>query len=307
MRTLLGRRIFWGVLASSFAIGLVGAGCGDSPYIELQIADTELPFLAVQRDFDGVRVDVQGLGCADTAMRFPAQPLPATVTVMPGECYTDALELRATVTLGERDVARSGWVEAAFPDGGAVVVTATLADVPGRRTLFATGFEPGEPSGDLPVLPLAARSGFADAVARLDTDAPLTGGQSARLTGTATTASARMIARIAVTNVLITTGDELVLTLELGAGSAVAHVGIDLELSTGATASSLSLRDRMGRPIAPTSDQGRAIGAREQWVVDLSPAAGTRLVGVLIGADLGGGGAPGALDLRADDLAVVRP
>lgn len=283
------------------------SGCSDSPYIELQIADTELPFLVAARDYDGFRVDVETVGCADASMRFDGAALPATVTVMPGECYQEKVRLRATVTLGDRDVARSGWLPTVFPDDGPVVVTATLADVPGRRILFSTGFEPGEPSGDLPALPIAVRLGMTDVEAALDASAPLTGGQSAWLVGTATTSTARLMARVAVTNVVIARGDELVITLALAAGSAVTHAGIDLELSSGATAASLGLRDQTGRPIVPTSDVGRVAGMREQWIVDLTPAAGARLVGVLVGTDLAGGGAPGRFELWADDLALVRP
>ena len=127
------------------ALALIACACADAPYIELQLADVELPFLQAERDFDGVRVDVRREGCSDATQRFAAAPLPATVTVVPGDCYTDTLELAATVTLGDRDVARSAWRPGRFDGDTPVVVTATLTDVPGRRVLYSTGFEPGQP------------------------------------------------------------------------------------------------------------------------------------------------------------------
>lgn len=286
---------------------LCAGACSEVPYIELQLADDELPFLQPERDFDGVRVDVRGPGCSDATQRFAAAPLPATVTLVPGDCYVGALELAATVTLGDRDVARSAWLPARFDGESPFVVTATLADVPGRRTLFATGFERGQPGGDSPALALAARRGFSDAEARLDTTTPLTGAQAVLITGTATTSAARLLARLAVTNVVIARGDELVVTLELSAASTVLHVGLDLELATGDSADSLGLTDRAGRRVTPRASTGRSPGVREQWIVDLSPAAGARLVGVLAGADLAGEGAPGRVELRVDDVSLVRP
>lgn len=286
---------------------LASSACAEAPYIELQLADVELPFLQPERDFDGVRVDVRRDGCSDATQRFAAAPLPATVTLVPGECYVDALELSATVTLGERDVARSAWRPARFDGDTPAVVTATLSDVPGRRTLFSTGFEPGQAGGDSPTLALAARRGFSDAEARLDTTTPLTGAQAVLIAGTATTSGARLLARLAVTNVVIARGDELVVTLELASASTVHHVGLDLELATGDSADSLGLTDRAGRRVTPRAAAGRSPGVREQWIVDLSPAAGARLVGVLAGADLAGEGAPGRLELRVDDVSLVRP
>ena len=289
------------------ALALIACACADAPYIELQLADVELPFLQAERDFDGVRVDVRREGCSDATQRFAAAPLPATVTVVPGDCYTDTLELAATVTLGDRDVARSAWRPGRFDGDTPVVVTATLTDVPGRRVLYSTGFEPGQPSGDSPTLALAARRGFSDAEARLDSTTPLTGAQAVLITGTATTSAARLLVRLAVTNVVIARGDELVVTLELAAGSTVQHVGLDLELATGDSAESLGLTDRMGRRVTPRASVGRSPGVREQWIVDLSAAAGARLVGLLAGADLAGEGAPGRLELRVDDVSLVRP
>ncbi len=292
---------------ASGAVIALGVACADQPYIELQLADTDLPFLQPERDFDGVRVDVRREGCSDATQRFAAAPLPATVSIVPGDCYADALELAATVTLGDRDVARSAWLPARFDGDSPFVVTATLTDVPGRRTLFSTGFEPGQPSGDSPTLVLAARRGFSDAEARLDTTTPLTGAQAVLITGTATTSTARLLTRLAVTNVVLARGDELVVTLELAAGSTVQHVGLDLELATGDSAESLGLTDRLGRRVTPRASAGRSPGVREQWIVDLSAAAGARLVGILAGADLAGEGAPGRLELRVDDVSLVRP
>jgi hypothetical protein len=283
---------------------VLAAGCGSEPHIELQIADPELPFLLPDQDYDAMLVEATAMGCADTEMRYDPSPLPATLTVLPGACYREVVLLRASVLDDQRRVAQSGWLRAEFPSSGAAVVTATLSDVPGRRVLYASGFEPGDPFAELGPLPVVLAEGIAGLDARTSTAGALTGERTALLSGTATSAPARALARIAVTNLVIAGGDELVLSFELDARSEVLEAGIDLELSTGANAESLGLADRNGRPIHPGSAAGREPGVRQQWAIDLSAAAGARVVGVLIGVATT---SSGAFAVRADDIALVRP
>lgn len=284
---------------------LLGAlGCSET-YLELQIADADLPFLEAGRDFDALSVDTRAVGCANASVRYPAAPLPATLTVVPGPCYQGAFELAATAWAGARAIARSAWVPAEF--GRGLVLTATLADLPGRRTLFSTGFEAGEPGGELGPLPLVGSLGARGLSAEVSADHPLTGARSALLGATLSATSARALARVAVLNLLLAEGDELVFTLELEAGSAITAAGVEVELSSGATAEALRLEDRStGRPISPGSAVGRRLGVREQWVVDLSAAAGTRLVGLVFGS-APAPGQGGSVRIRLDDLAVARP
>lgn len=282
----------------------VPLGCSEA-YLELQIADADLPFLEAGRDFDALSVDTRAAGCANASVRYPAAPLPATLTVIAGSCYQGSFELQATAWAGDRPTARSTWIPADF--GGGRVLTATLADLPGRRTLFATGFEAGEPGGAVGPLPLVGNLGTRGLSAEVSTDHALTGARSALLSATLSATGARALSRAAVLNVLLAEGDELVFTMELEATAEVTTAGVDLELSSGATAEALRLEDRStGRPISPSSAQGRRRGVREQWVVDLSAAAGARLVGLVFGS-APAPGAGGTVRIRLDDVAIARP
>jgi hypothetical protein len=290
--------------AASLALLL---GCGVEPYIELQIADPVLPFLVAGTDYDALVVGAEAMGCADSETRYDPAPLPASLTVLPGACYRDALRLRASAALGDRIVAHSAWIEAAFPDSGPLVVTATLADLPGRRTLFATGFESGEPFGDRTNgLPIVLSDRVEAFEARVRPEGALVGSQSAFFGGVATSSASLAYARVSALNVVIARGDELVFTLEIGASSVLRTIGVELELSTGATAESLGLIDRLGRPIHPATAQGREPGVRQLWAVDLTKAAGARLVGILLAMDARGTG-KGDFSARIDDVSVVRP
>lgn len=282
------------------------AACGAEPYLELQIADPELPFLEPGVDFDALAVEAEASGCAGSETQYAAAPLPATLTILPGECYEGALRVRAAAVLADRRVAQSPWIEAEFPGSGPQVVTAALSDLPGRRMLFATGYEEGEPFAAAGDLTVAISREVVGVVARTSTSGALTGERSALLSGTATGAAARAFARVAAMNVVLAQGDELIFTLELAPGSEILTAGVELELSTGATAEGLMLEDRSGRPIHPASSEGREPGVKQQWITDLSPAAGARLVGVLLAIDPRDAG-PGRFELRLDDLAVVRP
>lgn len=280
-------------------------GCTEA-YLELQIADPDLPLLEAGRDFDALLVEARAEGCADNATRYPAAPLPATLAVVPRECYQARLDLRAAAISSEQRIAESSWIPVTFPESGFQVVTATLGDRPGRRPLFLTGFEVGDPASDRTELPVVLEEGFDGLVAATSEEGALIGARSALISGVATSTAARVLARLASTNVVLARGDELIINLELASGSTIRAVGIELELNTGATARSLRLSNHRGEAIEPGDTRGRAPGVRQQWIVDLSPAAGARLVGILLGSDLRGE-ARGVLEVRADDLAIVRP
>jgi hypothetical protein len=301
VRTRTRARRAWPGLA-----GLALIACGEPAWVELQIADPALPFLRPSEDFDALLVEGRKSPCADVGVRYEARPLPASLTVRPGDCYSESIELRATALLGERPVARSGWRLARF-DASPLVVTATLADVAGRRVLFETGFEAGEPFGDrTDALPLVRSRGVVELVARVDASEAPSGAAAVRLAGTASAADALVVVRVAATNLVLARDDELVFTLRLDGDAPVAPIGVELELSNGATAARLGLVDDRGRPLAPSVD-GRAAGVQEQWRVPLGAAAGARLVGVLLALDLSAGGDVGRFGARLDDLALVRP
>lgn len=287
-------------------LAVLALGCSPDPYVELIVADPTLPFLAPGTDFDALDVAARADGCGDVVTRFAAAPLPATLTVVPGDCYAAAFELRATATLADRVVAESAWIAARFAGSGAVVVTATMADVAGRLVRFSTGYEIGEPHADaLGGLPVVRRNGVAGVDARVVTTEPLSGVQSARLAGTATVATGFVFARVAATNLVIARGDELVLSIRVA--GAARTVGIELELSTGASAAGLRLVDADGNPVHAASSAGRVDGERQQWTVDLSAAAGARLVGILLGFDARSEGSMGAFLATIDDIAIIRP
>lgn len=282
------------------------SACGADPYLELQIADPDLPFLISGVDFDTLVVEARKEGCAASETRYPARDLPASLTILPGDCYAADLELRASALLAERRVAASAWIDAAFPGSGAAVVTATLADVEGARLLFATGFERGEPFGDADSLTISTSTNVRDLNARVTTEGPLTGERSAELSGEAINGNAKAYARVAAMNVVLARGDQLVFNFELASDSVLRAAGVDLELSTGTTAETLMLVNREMVPIHPSSAQSREPGVKQLWTVDLSAAAGVRLVGVLLAIDPRGQGS-GRFEVRIDDLAVVRP
>ena len=290
-------RFFPGLrVAVILSLGLIlslGVACGDPGYLELQIADAELPFLLAGTDFDALEVTITSEGCPQVDSRFAAAPLPATLTIRSGECYAADVQIAATAGLGGRVVAASPAIATRFPDSGPLVVTATLADVAGRRVLFETGFDEDRP------LDVVIAQGVTGFTAETSSDAPLTAPRSALISGTATTAGFAF-ARLAATNIVIARGDELVFTLEI---DGLSTVGLELELSTGATAASLMLADRQGRQIDPTSAK---TPARSQWAVDLTPAAGARLVGILAGFDGRGTAGIGPFSARIDDLAVAQ-
>jgi hypothetical protein len=112
----------------SLALALLAA-CGAGPYIDLQVSDAELPLLLPVKDFDAVSIEARADGCIDTDTQYAAEPLPLTITLLPGTCMKGSLRLRASVLSAGRHVAASGWIASSFPDHGARVVTATLADL----------------------------------------------------------------------------------------------------------------------------------------------------------------------------------
>lgn len=118
-------------LAVGIALALAGLACGDEPYIELQIADERLPFLQPGFDYESLGVIAEKEGCMTTEVEYPAEPLPATLTVIPGACFNGPLSLQAYARQADRRIAESPRLFIAFPTEGALVVTATLTDRPG--------------------------------------------------------------------------------------------------------------------------------------------------------------------------------
>jgi hypothetical protein len=103
--------------------------CSAGGLIELQIADPRLPFLEAGADFDALGIAASALSCPATDVRYPAQPLPATLVIAPGRCVHDRVELKASAYLGTLEVAASGSLAATFAPNGVTVVTATLSDL----------------------------------------------------------------------------------------------------------------------------------------------------------------------------------
>ena len=286
---------------------LLVAGCAPAGHVELQIADPDLPFLEPGEDFDQLVVEARRDGCPAVEQTYTARALPAVLTVVPGACFRGSIELRAGATLAGRLRARSRWLPVEFPGDGAQVLTATLTDVAGRRVLYETGYEDGEPFAGELSLPRIRRAGVGDFEAVISEVRPITGMRSARISGTASVADAHAFARIAALNHEVARGDELLFTMELDEGAEVRSVGIDLELSTGATARDLGLEDAEGHPVHAGSVEGRVLGVARRVQVDLTPAAGARLVGLLVGVDVSQAMVLGRFDVRVDELTVVRP
>jgi hypothetical protein len=104
-------------------------GCGKEPFLDLQIAQRDLPLLVAGRDYDNLGVRAGAEGCAPVDRRYPPAVLPATLTIVRGSCFLDRVTLQASAWLGSTKVAESATIAAAFGDSGATVVTATLARV----------------------------------------------------------------------------------------------------------------------------------------------------------------------------------
>lgn len=123
----LGRRLRGLIVRASLAaLGASLAACAEDAWIELQIADDRLPFLEAGVDFDALGVRARSPDCPPAESTYAAAALPATVTVLAGDCYAKDVELQAFATKTSTRVAESGWIPATFPDEGAFVATATL-------------------------------------------------------------------------------------------------------------------------------------------------------------------------------------
>lgn len=297
------RGVFTGMIAA-----LALAACSDPPYLELIVADERLPFLESEIDFDSLGVEARAEGCAATVVEYPPQDLPATLVVLPGDCFSGALSVQAFAAREDRRVAQSAWLQLAFPGEGALVATATLSSLPGPRVRFRTGFEPGDPIGGTDAQLFVVKQRDVDGlVARADTAVFVQGGRSIELRGTATSTSSHAIVRAVATDLLLTENDRLSYALRIEDGAAPATVGVDLVLDTGETAKSLGLTDQSGIPIHPASSDGRVRGVWQRYIVDLSPAAPARLVGISFGYDAresGATAAPGAFTAHLDDLFI---
>lgn len=285
-------------------LAATGLSCGESPYIELQIADERLPFLRANTDFDALGVEASHASCATTVVRYPPRELPATLSIVPGDCFEERLTLRAFAHLGERRVAESGLLGLVFPDSGAEVITATLTDLPGPRVLFRTGFEAGEPAGGAERLFAVQADDVLDLVARIDRSAAAEGEASIVLSGVATSTRAHVLVRAVAMDLVIASGDRLRYQMRIDSAEVPPAFGIELELDTGATARSLALRDETGASVAPGTADLRDVGTWQSFAVDLSIAARSRLVGVLFGFDARERGGLGSFSAHLDDLAI---
>jgi hypothetical protein len=291
--------------ATAIAIALSSSAiaCSDEPYIELYVADERLPFLQNGRDFDALGVEARADGCANALVEYPPQDLPATVTVVAGDCYSGDLQLQAFASSGEKRVAESKWLALTLPDEGVLVATATLSSLPGPRVRFRTGFEPGDPIGgtDDQLFVVNVRD-VESLVARADESTSVEGRRSILLSGTATSTNARVTVRAVATDLLVAPNDHLQYARRIDGGATPATMGIDVVLDSGRTAKELGLTDQFNAPVHPASADGRERDKWQRWIVDLSPAASMRLVGVLLGFDAREGGAPGDFAVRMDDL-----
>jgi hypothetical protein len=294
------QRVYSGIISL-----MIFAACSDAPYIELIVADERLPFLEADLDFDELGVEARADGCAATLVEYPPQDLPATLTVLPGDCFSGEVSLQAFALRADRRVAQSAWLELAFPGDGVLVATATLASLPGPRIRFRTGFEPGDPIGGTDEqLFVVKQRDVSGLVARADTAVFVQGARSIELRGTASSTSAHAIVRAVATDLLITENDRLSYAVRIEEGGAPATIGVDLVLDTGETAKTLALTDQSGIPIHPAASEGRVRGVWQRYIVDLSPAAPARLVGILFGFDAREGGAAGELTAHFDDLFI---
>lgn len=297
------RRSRWTAL-----VVLFGAACSNPPYVELQIADARLPFLMPKIDFDALAVEARATGCANTLVRYAAHPLPATLSVVPGDCFKSKLTLQAIALFGERRVAESAWLSLEFPRSGALVATATLARLPGPRVRFRTGFESGDPIGGPKDMLFVVKERFVrNLIARVDPAFAIEGARSVQVKGVATSSGSLAIVRAASTDLVINPRDRLIYALRIDLIDAAATAGIDLQLDSGMTAKALGLADVSGVPVHPASAQGRSPGQWQRFIVDLTPAAGSRLVGILFGFDAREGGRRGSFDIHLDDVAIEAP
>lgn len=281
------------------------AACGDPSSIELIVADERLPFLESGIDFNALGVEARADNCANTMVQYPPQALPASLAVLPGDCFKSSLALQAFALFDDRRIAQSSWLELSFPEEGIFVATATLSRLPGRQTRFRTGFEPGEPIGGAgDQLFIVQRVGVDSVRARADATVAAEGMRSIELAGTATSTGSHILVRAVATDLLIMPGDRLSYALLIEEGTARPAVGVDLVLDSGQTAAELGLVDGEGIPIHPVYQADRIRGTFQRYYVDLSPAAGSRLVGVLLGFDARNGGSAGTFTVRMDDLFV---
>lgn len=282
---------------------LAANACGDPAYVELIVADERLPFLKSGVDYNALGVEARATSCANTQVKYPAQELPATLTVLPGDCFKKDLSLQAFALFGDKRIAQSTWLAVNFPASGPLVATATLASLPGPQVRFRTGFEPGEPLGGTEdQLFVVKQRDIDNLVARVDPTIAVEGARSIVLSGVATSTRSHVLVRAAAADLLVMPGDRLIYAQRIDPGSAPATMGIDLVLDSGKSALELGLVDQDGSPIHPASDRGRVRSVWQRYIVDLTPAAGTRLVGILLGFDARQGGGPGNFTVHLDDL-----
>jgi hypothetical protein len=274
------------------------ASCADPAYVELFVADERLPFLAPNVDFDALGVEARAPDCANTMVEYPPEELPATLIVLPGDCFQKEVELQAFALLDEKRIAQSSWLSLTFPEEGARVATATLAGLPGPQIRFRTSFEVGQPIE----LSLVKERDILNRRAETDAGIAVEGSRSIMLSGSATSTNSHVLIRAASTDLLLKKGDRLFYAMRIDSNTAPPTIGVDVVLSSGKNAFDLMLVDQEGHPVHPASQAGRSRDVWQRYIVDLTAAANTRLVGFWIGFDARMGGGPGDFVVHLDDV-----
>lgn len=294
------------------------SGCRLEPYVELQVADPRLPFLKPGSDFDALRVSVRADGCPSAATDYPPATLPATLVLVAGSCIHGAFEVQAEARLDARAVARSGWVPVMYPSTGVQVATATLADLPARPVRFRTGFESSDPvpssggptassTAALVPYPIRASRSVTGLVAETDPYTVFSGARSLLLSGSAPAGGAYAQALAAALDLTVASGDTLEFAMQISLPEAGAPIGVDLLVGSATAAKALGLADEMHARIDPAFVKASRGGLWRRYTVDLSPAAGQRVSGLVFGFDARESGIAGDFSGHLDEVSILGP
>jgi hypothetical protein len=292
------------------AIGaLVLFACRDPAYIDLQIAKDRLPFPQPNKDFDMLGVEARAMSCANTVVTYPPMVLPATLTVMPGDCFKAEFQLQAFALLSSTRVAESKWLDLHFPGSGVLVVTATLTDLVMPKARFHTGFEPGDPIGATDgVVHILQAAEIPNLAVRIDDGVAFVGNRSVVLSGTASSTGAYGLALVAVPDLLVMQGEILTYAMRIDrAATGAATLGVDVTLDDGRTAMTLSLVDMNRARIDPAAPKSAALGSWVQYTVDLGPAVGARIQDFIFGFDAREKGKAGPFEAHLDEVTIEVP
>jgi hypothetical protein len=296
-------------LAIAFLIApaLAFSACRDPAYIDLQIAKDRLPFPKPGVDFDMIGVETRAMHCANTIVKYPPTVLPATLTITPGDCFKDKFKLQAFTLLANNRVAESTWLDLAFPRSGALVATATLADlvIPKRR--FRTSFEPNQPigAGD-GVIRVLDGAMIPNLVIKVDEMVASEGHRSIALSGTALSTAAFALAEVAAPEVEVASGDVLSFAMRIDRAM-VATIGVDVILEDGTTGKTLGLVDMDRVRIEPSTPKTEPAGSWRKHTVDLSRAASGTIRALIFGFDARSQGHAGDFEAHLDDVLVGEP